>query len=107
MSIHIGKPYKIIKMREKRYNAHYNIPSEECVVIPTKVLGEEVLCDVRWEDQNGEMQFLQDKMFTSENLLPLNGMLHEKLYEIWDHYYNKSQEVTSVPDMSESVISEK
>ena len=93
MSIHIGEPYKIIKMREKRYNAHYNIPSDDCVVIPIKEFGAEVLCDIRWEDQNGEMQALHDRMFSSENLIPLNGMLHEKLYEIWDHYYNSIREV--------------
>lgn len=93
MSIHINKPYKIIPSKEKRYNAHYNIPSAECVIVPLKVLGEEALCDIRWEDANGEMQVLHNKMFIFDNLLPLNEMLHIKLYDIWNHYYNKPQPV--------------
>jgi hypothetical protein len=89
MSMHLGKPYKIATIREKRYNAHYNIPSVDCVVIPLRELGDEVLCDVRWEDANGEIQVLHKKMFISERLVEMNEMLHMKLYEIWDHYYNQ------------------
>jgi hypothetical protein len=95
MSIQIGKPYKIIAKREKRYSAHYNIPSAECVVIPLKAIGAEVLCDVRWEDVNGEMQVIHNKMFIADNLKPLNEMIHEKVYEIWTHYYSNSSNVVS------------
>ncbi|HEY0741523.1 MAG TPA: hypothetical protein VGD40_08675 [Chryseosolibacter sp.] len=89
MAIHIGKPYRIIAMRYKRYNAHYQIPSDDCLVVPTKEYGTESLCDVRWEDTNGVLQVIHNKMFLSDNLAPLNAMLQTKLYEIWEHYYNK------------------
>jgi hypothetical protein len=88
MTIHLRQPYKIIATRHKRYNAHYNIPSAEAVVVPVKALGDEVLCDVRWENENGELKVLHQKMFVSENLTPLNPMIDEKLHEIWSHYYN-------------------
>ncbi len=93
MSIHINKPYRIIPPKEKRYNAHYNIPSANCVVVPLKQLGDEVLCDIRWEDSNGEMQVLHNKMFIVDNLIPLNEMLHVNLHEIWNHYYNRPQSI--------------
>lgn len=89
MAIHIGKPYRIINIRHKRYNAHYHIPSDDCLVVPLKEYGDEALCDVRWEDSNGELQVIHDRMFVSDNIAPLNAMLHEKLFEIWNHYYNK------------------
>lgn len=87
MAIHIGKPYKIIKMRHKRYEPHYHIPSENCLIVPLKEYGNESLCDVRWEDENGELQVFHNRMFVSDNIAPLNAMLHEKLYQIWIHYY--------------------
>ncbi len=89
MSIHIGKPYRIIPIRYKRYNAHYNIPSDSCLVIPLKQFGDESLCDIRWEDLNGVLQVIHNAMFVSQNLIPLNAILHDKLFDIWDHYYNK------------------
>ena len=89
MSIHLNKPYKIIELRRKRYDAHYNIPSAESLIVPVKNLGEEVLCDIRWENENGELKFLQEKMFVNQNLAPLNPMLDEGLFEIWGHYYNR------------------
>jgi hypothetical protein len=88
MSIHLNKPYKIISIRHKRYNAHYNIPSAESVVVPLRELGSEVLCDIRWENGNGELQVLHKKMFRNDNLVPLNPLLEEKLFELWEHYYN-------------------
>jgi hypothetical protein len=88
MAIHLKKPYRIIPTREKRYNAHYNIPSDQSVVVPLKELGSEVLCDVRWENDNGELRVIHNIMFVSENLVPLNPMLDKKLFDIWEHYYN-------------------
>lgn len=90
MSIHINKPYKIIAFRQKRYDRHYSIPSAESLVVPVRTLGEEVLCDIRWENDNGELKVLHEKMFISENLVPLNEMIDEKLFEIWSHYYDRS-----------------
>jgi hypothetical protein len=87
MSIQLNQPYRIIPTRFKRYEAHYKIPAADVLVIPLKELGEEVLCDVRWEDSNGVMQVISNAMFVKENLIPLNAMLDVKLLEIWTHYY--------------------
>jgi hypothetical protein len=90
MSIQLNKPYRIIRWKEKRSNAHYQIPSAKVVVIPLKKLDTEVLCDVRWENDNGEMKVLHDLMFIGDNLIPLNEMIDEKLFEVWKHYYSPS-----------------
>lgn len=87
MNIHLKEPYKVISFRRKRYDAHYNIPSAESLIVPVRELGKEVLCDVRWENENGELKVLHDKMFISENLIKLNPLLDDKLFEIWTHYY--------------------
>lgn len=89
MAIHIGQPYRIINSRHKRYHTYYQIPCDDCLVVPLKVYGSESLCDIRWEDENGELRVIHNRMFVSENIAPLNAMLHEKLFEIWNHYYNK------------------
>lgn len=85
----LNKPYTILPTRVKRYTAHYNIPATEVVIVPVKALGNESSCDVRWEDQNGELQVMQNLMFSNENLVPLNPLLNKKLYELWSHYYQK------------------
>jgi hypothetical protein len=90
MSIHINQAYRIIPSKHKRYEAHYKIPSGDVVVIPLKELGEEVSCDIRWEDANGELQVIHNAMFVKDNLVPLNAMLDTKLMEIWSHYYQSS-----------------
>jgi hypothetical protein len=87
MAIQLKQPYRIIPTRMKRYEAHYKIPAAEVVVVPLKELGEEVLCDLRWEDTNGEIQVIHNAMFVKENLIPLNAMLDVKLHELWSHYY--------------------
>ena len=90
MNIQLNKPYKIISFKHKRYNLHYNIPSAVSLVVPKKNFGDEVLCDVRWENENGELKVLHEKMFISENLIQLNPLIEEKLFELWDHYYNNT-----------------
>jgi hypothetical protein len=87
MSIHLNKPYKIVPTRYKRYEAHLSIPADRSVIIPLKSFGDEVCCDVRWEDNNGELKVLHNVVFVSENLSPLNNFLDDKLHEIWQHYY--------------------
>ena len=87
MSIKINKPYKIIPERYKRYESHYGIPAGKVLVVPMKELGEEVSCDIRWEDDNGELHKLENKIFVSQNLVPLNPLLEVKLHELWQHYY--------------------
>lgn len=89
MSIHLNKPYKIISGKHKRYESHYSIPAEKSVVIPLRALGAEVSCDVRWENENGELKSLHNIVFVNDNLIPLNSMIDEKLYEIWVHYYGQ------------------
>ena len=88
MAIHLRKPYKIIEAKRKRYQNHYLIPAEKSVVIPVKALGEEVACDVRWENDNGELKELHNVVFINDNLTPLNPMIDDKLYEVWQHYYS-------------------
>jgi hypothetical protein len=90
MAIHLNKPYKIIPLRRKRYETHYQIPAEHTLVVPLKELGQEVCCDVRWENENGELNAIHNIMFVNDNLVPLNPMIDEKLYEVWNHYYNKT-----------------
>jgi hypothetical protein len=91
MSIRINTPYKIIQHKLKRYEAHYQIPAAQALVVPLKELGEEVSCDVRWEDSNGELQVLHNKLFIVDNLIQLNAMVDVKLHEIWEHYYEKQK----------------
>ena len=88
MSVQLNKPYKIVPRKHKKYGAHYNIPAEKSLVVPLKQLGEEVSCDVRWENENGELKELHNVIFVFENLVPLNSMIDDKLHEIWMHYYN-------------------
>jgi hypothetical protein len=87
MSIQLNKPYKIIPLRHKRYDSHYNIVSSATLVVPIKRLGNEVSCDVRWENENGELKALHNVMFIDENLMPLDLLMDEKLFEIWTHFY--------------------
>lgn len=89
MNIHLNKPYKIIAFKQASYVAHYAIASES-LVVPTKYVGDEVLCDVRWENENGELKVLHEKMFVNENLVRLNPLMDEGLYEIWAHYYDNT-----------------
>jgi hypothetical protein len=92
MSIHLNQAYRIVPARHKRYESHYGIPAAEVVVIPLKEFGEEVLCDIRWEDKNGELQVIHQAMFVKDVLTPLDAMLDMKLMEIWTHYYKPSVE---------------
>ena len=87
MAIHINKPYKIIPSKHKRYGGHYNIPAERSLVVPMKLLGSEVSCDVRWEDDNGEHKILQNIVFMADFLIPLNVFIDQPLHELWQHYY--------------------
>jgi hypothetical protein len=87
MSIRLKKPYKIIQPKHKKYEAHYLIPADKSLVVPLQVLGEEVSCDVRWENDNGELKAIHNIIFIKDNLIPLNPMIDDKLYSLWLHYY--------------------
>jgi hypothetical protein len=87
MKIQLNKAYKVLPTRYKRYESHYQIPASRCLIVPLKELGNEVSCDIRWEDDNGELHLISQKIFVADNLVPLNGMLESKLYELWQQYY--------------------
>jgi hypothetical protein len=91
MPIQLNKPYKIIPLRQKRYEAHYRISAADALIVPIKFLGPEVSCDLRWENANGELEVIYNAMFVIENLIPINEMLDVKLLEIWDHYYSATK----------------
>lgn len=93
MSIQLHRPYKIISHKQKRYASHYNIPSQQSLIVPLKEYGNDVSCDIRWEDGNGELQVLHEKLFSVENIEPLNSLIDDKLHEIWEHYYSMNKEV--------------
>jgi hypothetical protein len=90
MAIHLNKPYRIVASKLKRYESHYHIPSDDVLIVPLRSLGSEVLCDIRWEDGNGELKLVEKAMFVSDNLAPLNEMLMPKLFDLWRHYYSQN-----------------
>jgi hypothetical protein len=92
MSIRLNEPYKIIAYKHERYEAHYQIPSSAALVVPTLHVGDEVACDVRWENENGELKVLHKKMFIAENLVRLDPLADKGLFEIWQHYYGSGFE---------------
>jgi hypothetical protein len=91
MSIQLNKPYKIIFHKQKRYAAHYNIPAAQALVVPLKVYGNDLSCDVRWENSNGELQHLPQILFATDNLEPLNSMKDDKLQDLFDHFYGSPE----------------
>jgi hypothetical protein len=91
MSLKLTKAYKIIPQKFKRYESHYHMPADRSLIVPLKIFGDEVSCDIRWEDDNGELQLLQNKIFLADNLVPLNPMLDVKLHELWQHYYESNK----------------
>ena len=91
MSIHLRRPYKITERKLKRYEDHYHIPADKCLIVPIKEFGDDVSCDVHWEDSNGVMQRQYQLLFSQDNLEPLNQMRDFQLHEIWQHYYSSSE----------------
>lgn len=87
MKIYLGKPYKIIALREKRYDAHYNIPSSKSLVVPVREYGGEFACDVRWTNDDGNPEVIHHLVFASENLESVNALVDEERFELWEHYY--------------------
>jgi hypothetical protein len=87
MSIELKKPYKIIERKFKTYEAHYHIPSVKCVIVPIKEYGDDLSCDVRWEDDEGIMHTQSQLFFSQSNIEPVDALKDFKLHEIWQHYY--------------------
>jgi hypothetical protein len=95
MGIQLRQPYKIIERRRKRYEEHYHIPSEKCVIIPLKEYGDDISCDVHWEDANGVMQRQSQLFFHHDNLEPLDSIKDFQLHEIWQHYYKEEVKINN------------
>jgi len=87
LTVQLKKPYKILYHKLKRYTLHYNIPADNCVIIPVKKFGEDVDCDVRWEDKEGVLHVKEHVFFSAQNIEPVNALNNFPLYEIWQHYY--------------------
>lgn len=87
MNIVLHQPYSVLPKKIAKYTTHYGITSEKFLVVPIKDYGTDVSCDVRWEDEQGMMQVRQQVVFSKENLVKLNGLLENKLQEIYSHYY--------------------
>lgn len=104
MSIPLNKPYRILPAKSKRYTSHYGIPAEQALVVPLKALGEEVLCDIRWEDENGELHVVHNAMFVNSNLVPLNQLPDGKLIELWEHYYESKTRKKSENPSAETIM---
>lgn len=92
-NIHLQKPYKILQRKHKKYSDHYGIPAIDALVVPVRDFGEEVCCDVRWEDSNGELQFKEKVIFSKEYLIPIQPLLDQSRHEMWYHYYSQHQEI--------------
>ena len=103
MSIKQGSPYKIARHRVKKYAAHYNISPDRCLIVPMKLFGAEASCDIRWEDENGELFLLENRFFVCDNLVPLNAMLEFNLQELWQHYYNSGLKLSPAPQPEQSI----
>ncbi len=85
-NIHLGKPYKVSEHKHRQYNKHYEVPIENCVVIPVKKYGDQISCDLRWKDEAGETQHREDLMFSSAYLQPLDAIKDFRLYDLWEDY---------------------
>lgn len=85
-NIRLGKPYKVSEHKHKQYNKHYEIPVQSCVVVPVKIYGDQISCDLRWKDESGETRHREDLMFSSAYLVPLDAIKDFKLYDLWEEY---------------------
>lgn len=83
----LNRPYKITTEMRKKYDDHYLIPSSRCLIVPLKKIGEAVSCDVRWQEDTGEMQVRNGLMFSISNLDPLDQLREFELVEMFKHYY--------------------
>jgi hypothetical protein len=85
LEIQLKKPYKITPEKHKTYQDHYVIPSASALIIPTRKLGDETACEIRWE-VNNQLRVLQDIVFMNENLIPIDLIADEQLYALWKDY---------------------
>jgi hypothetical protein len=91
MNIKLNKPYKISPDTTRRYQSHYNIPAEQTLVVPIKTFGDQVSCDLHWQDDHGQLHVLQNKIIASENLVPVDASVEVALHELWVKCYLMDQ----------------
>jgi hypothetical protein len=89
--VELNKPYKIIPDKYKLYVDHYMIPAALSLIVPTRILGEETACDVRWES-GGQLQVMHNVVFVNENLMAIDLIADEQLYALWKDYSNQSNQ---------------
>ncbi len=87
-NIRLGKPYKVSEHKHKQYHRHYEVPIEDCVLVPVKKYGDQISCDLRWKDPSGEIKQREDLMFSSAYLQPLDAIKDFQLYDLWEDYHN-------------------
>lgn len=88
--IHLSTPHKIIPNKFKQYQRHYDIPSAECIIVPSKAYGDQILCNVLWKNETGQFHFKADLMFSSSNLVPVDAMKDFILYKTWEEHINNT-----------------
>jgi len=86
-NIRLGKPYKVSEHKHKQYHRHYEVPIEDCVLVPVKKYGDQISCDLRWKDASGEIEQREDLMFSSAYLQPLDAIKDFQLYDLWEDYH--------------------
>jgi len=91
-AIQLKQPYKIIQRKQKRYEEHYQIPALKCVVVPIKEYGDDLSCDVRWQDADGKMHEQNQLFFSHQNIEPLDPMKDFELHELWAHHYKTNDD---------------
>jgi hypothetical protein len=84
--INLKQPYRIVERKQKQYTSHYQIPADNCVVVPAKIYGDQIVCSVLWKNTNGETVTKNDLMIDLANLEPVNAMTHNDLYEMWEAF---------------------
>ncbi|MBT1701840.1 hypothetical protein [Chryseosolibacter indicus] len=88
--INLNAPYKIIPNKYKQYQKHYNIPAAECILVPTKTYGDQILCNVIWKNETGQMLIKADLMFSSSNIIAVDAIKDFILYKTWEEHIGKA-----------------
>ncbi len=91
MKIVLNHPHKIVERKQKQYDDHYHIRSAKALVVPVRALGDEVACEVRWQDDLGETRFLDNAVFQSQNLVPINAITDMEIFDRWQKYYSSEK----------------
>jgi hypothetical protein len=98
----LNTPYKILPSKYKRYQKHYDLPSENCVVVPTKAYGDQAVCNVMWKNDTGQLLHKADLMFDLTNLESLSAIKDFILYELWESHHNHDFSLSNTPSVSDA-----